>query len=229
MAVSFSRVSKAHRCAWASSLYPSASCQFGILAQGPQQGRRGRHGGRQGRGARGRQHAQRRGHHAGQVRRLQRATAPSHQHRVSGHFGLPVPDAHRRRVHLHPHLGADQLPRDAVAVAVDLDAGVAVHPSQQAASHLERGALRQRAQRRSFRHEAIQRALAGAGHLVHNRAHVGHLAQPAVEVGRQRRPGGEPPPGQGVALDVADHAFVFAFGARPGESPSSRRTRAAAR
>src|SRR3954451_20408039 len=59
--------------------------------------------------------------------------------------------------------------------------------------------------------EARDRRLAGRA----VDAPVGHLAHPPGEMRLERRPAREAPPGDGVALDVADPALVLALGPRP--------------
>ena len=111
----------------------------------------------------------------------------------------------------HLNTLADQPPGHAVGVGVDLDGAVRMHLAGELAPLPERRPAVDRPQgRRLVALEARDRRLAGRA----VDAPVGHLAHPPGEMRLERRPAREAPPGDGVALDVADLALVLALGPR---------------
>jgi hypothetical protein len=130
---------------------------------------------------------------------------------------------------LHPHLAlghddgdrlADELPRHAVAVGVELDAGAGVDAAAELTHLQERRLGRERRKCSSFvAFEAVDRWLGGGA--VH--PHVGDLAHPASKMRLQFFQGCEAMTGNGIALDVAHAALVLAlgpgavWGTRPGD------------
>src|SRR6266851_5156130 len=112
----------------------------------------------------------------------------------------------------HLHALADQPPWHAVAVAVDRDRAICLHPAHQLAHLAERRpAIKRPERRRLLLLETHQRHLAGGA----VNPPVGDLAHPPVEMRLERRPARESMAGNGVALDVADAALVLALGAGP--------------
>src|SRR5690606_16158855 len=100
----------------------------------------------------------------------------------------------------------------AVAVGVQLDRAVGLHPAHQLAYLAERRATVERPQGAGLvAPEPLDWCLAGGA--VH--APVGDLARPPRQMRLERRPAGEAVAGDGVALHIADAALVLALGARP--------------
>lgn len=100
---------------------------------------------------------------------------------------------------------ADQPPRHAVGVGVDLDRAIGLDPAHQLADLAERRAPVDRLQRaRLGAPETLDRRLSGGA----VDPAVGNLALPPGEMCVQCRPADEVVPGNGVVLDVADAALV---------------------
>ena len=127
----------------------------------------------------------------------------------------------------------DQPPGHAVAVGVDLHAGIGMHPANELAHLAPRCPAPKRPKRCALlAHEALERRLAGGP--VH--PHIGHFAHPPREMRAQRLQRLESMTGDRVSLHVADPAFVLALGARPvrrarprASRPSSGRRRGSGR
>jgi hypothetical protein len=131
---------------------------------------------------------------------------------VHRHLLAAVADGDAALRHNDLHTLADQPPRHAVAVAVDLDRAIGLHPAHQFAQLTERRATVELLQCRGlFALEAQQRCFAGGAV---NPA-VGDFAHPPLQMRLKRCPACQVMAGNGIALDVADAAFVFALGARP--------------
>ena len=105
----------------------------------------------------------------------------------------------------------NEAPRHRVAVGVEVDRAVRLHLADQIAQLAERRSSAERTKRASLGSKARHRQFAGRA----VQALVGNLAGPLIEVRLERCPTGEPPPGDGVALDVADPALILALGPRP--------------
>ena len=138
------------------------------------------------------------------------------------HFAVAVADADPPAGDHDAHRFADQPPRHAVGVGVDLDRAIGLHPAHQLADLSERRAAVDWLQRvRLGASETRNRRLSGGAVI----PAVGDLALPPGEMRFQRRPADEGVPGDGVVLDVADAALVLALGARavgrtgPGPEP----------
>ena len=128
---------------------------------------------------------------------------------VAGDLRACVVDADLAPADHHADLGADQPPRDAVVVRVDVHAGVALYAPGQLAHLSERRTAVEWAQRRGLlAREPRDRCLACRAVY----PHVGHLAHPPGEVSLQRAPRGKAPARDRVVLDVAHAALVLALG-----------------
>jgi len=98
---------------------------------------------------------------------------------VTGDLLAGVEDAHLALGHHDAHRFADEPPRHAVAVGVQLDARIGVHAAHELAHLQERRLGRQRSQRRTLvALEARQRRLARRA----VDAHVGDLPHPALQM-----------------------------------------------
>ena len=140
------------------------------------------------------------------------ALAPTPPLPVARHLRARVADPHLAVVDHDADLRADQLPGHAVVVGVDVHAAVVLHAAGQLAHLPERWPAAEWPQRLALLTlEPHHRYLArGAVHAL-----VGDLAHPPRQVRLQRRPAGEAPARDGVALDVADAALVLALGTGP--------------
>ena len=106
---------------------------------------------------------------------------------------------------------ADQPPRHAIGIGVELDRAIGLDPAYQLADLTERGAAAERLQRvRLSTLKALDRWF--SGRAVHPL--VGDLALPPSQVRFQRSPADKVVAGDGIVLDVADPALVLGFGAR---------------
>jgi len=128
------------------------------------------------------------------------------------HLTVAMADADPPTGNHDAHTLADEPPRHAVGVGVDLDRAIGLDPAHQLAQLTERRAAVERAQRASFNTpEPLDRRLPGGA--VNPR--VGDLALPVGEMGFKCTPAGKAVSGDGIVLDVADAALVLALGARP--------------
>ena len=146
------------------------------------------------------------------VRRLDHPLPAAGDLGMRGNLGAVVLDRHAPATGNHRHPLADQPPRHAVAVGVQLDAAFRADHPHQFAHLLERRTAVQRTQRGGFvALKADARRLLGRAVA----PQVGHLARPAHQMRLQRRPTVEAVAGQRVALHVFDAALVLALGPRP--------------
>src|SRR5687767_15508570 len=128
---------------------------------------------------------------------LDDAGAPARVLRVAGHLLAGVEHPHLALSHDNGDRLADELPRHAVSVGVELDAGVGVSPAAEFTDLQERRLGRQRRERTSLvALEAVDGWL-GSG-AVH--ACISHLARPARQVRLEFLQGCEAMAGNGVAL-----------------------------
>src|SRR6476660_2343235 len=115
-------------------------------------------------------------------------------------------------IHQYRDRLANQSPRHAIAVCLELDARIGMYAAHTFPNRLERGAPLQRSQRhRLLRSETLDRRIAGGA----MNANVGHFAHPPCEVRVQGSQRVETVTGDGVALDILHAAFVLALGSCP--------------
>ena len=154
--------------------------------------------------------------------------------RVQRDLAAGVQDPQPAAADLDRHALADQAPRHAVGVAVDLDAAVGLNPTDQLADLLERRPAGERLQALRPR-RAANRTIGGSPVVpwtrmsATSRVQRSRWASNAAQLAKL-------PAGDRVALDVADAALVLALGPRPvrragprAGSPNAWRTPAAGR